>query len=91
MENKRKCALLIHTGGADTQRSFYKLPVIGDSYNGVLKALKECFVPKLYIITEWNKFQQRAQQLGESTAQYAVALRELVMACEFGDLSEEMI
>lgn len=43
-------ALLIPTGGAEAQHMFYMLPVIGDSYDGALKALKECFVPKLYVI-----------------------------------------
>ena len=34
---------------------------------------------------------QRAQMPGESTAQFVVALRDIVVNCEFSDLSDEMI
>uniref|UniRef100_A0A8C7X7T9 Retrotransposon gag domain-containing protein n=1 Tax=Oryzias sinensis TaxID=183150 RepID=A0A8C7X7T9_9TELE len=91
MEDKRKRALLIHTVGAETQRIFYTLPEMGDSYADVLQALKTFFIPKLNTVAERNKFRQRAQRVGESTAQYAGALPELVTTCDFGKLADDMI
>ncbi|XP_024124582.1 uncharacterized protein LOC112144321 [Oryzias melastigma] len=91
MEDKRKRALLIHTVGTEAQRIFYTLPDTGDSYAAALQALKTFFIPKLNTVAERNKFRQRAQRVGESTAQYAAALRELVTTCDFGALADDMI
>lgn len=56
-----KRAFLIHTVDAEAQSIFYTMPVIGDSYDEALKALKEFFVPKLNVVAERNKFLLRAQ------------------------------
>lgn len=91
IEEKRKRALLIHSIGAEAQRIFYMLPVASESYADAVKALKAYFVPKLNVVAERNKFRQRSQKTGESTAEFAAALRELVATCEFGALAEDMM
>ena len=42
------------------------------------------------VLAERNRFCQRAQHGGESTAQYAAALCELIITCEFGLLAEDI-
>lgn len=42
-------------------------------------------------MAERTKFHQRVECVGESTARYAAALRELINTSEFGALTEDMI
>lgn len=91
IEEKRKCALLIHSIGAEAQRIFYTMPVASNSYADAVKALKTYFVLKLNVVAERNKFCQRSQKTGESIAEFAAALHELITTCEFGALAEDMM
>lgn len=88
---KRKRALLIHCLGTEGQRIFYTLTVADDNYETALTALRAFFVQKVNVVAERNKFCQRAQRLSEPIVQYVAALRELLVNCEFGALTDDMI
>lgn len=88
---KRKRALLIHCLGTEGQRIFYTLTVADDKYETALTALRAFFVQKVNVVAERNKFRQRAQRPGESIVQYVAALRELLVNCDFGTLTDDMI
>lgn len=88
---ERKHTVLLHTLSMEGQRLFYMLPDADTLYNSAVEGLKRHFVPKVHVIAERHKFRQRAQRPGETTYQFLAALRELSVACEFGDMEKQML
>ncbi|XP_073346961.1 protein NYNRIN-like [Pagrus major] len=87
----RKRAVLLHALGTEGQRLFYALPDTGDTYASAVEGLKKHFVPKVNVIAECHKFRQRAQRPEETVNEFLAALRQLAVACEFGDMEEPML
>lgn len=55
------------------------------------KAIEDFFIPQVNIVAERYRFRQQSQRPGETTDQFAAALKELVTTCQFGTMEEEMI
>lgn len=91
LPDARKHALLIHCLGTEGQRLFYTLTVADDEYDTALKAIEDFFIPQVNIVAERYRFRHRSQCSGETTDQFAAALKELVTTCQFGTMEEEMI
>lgn len=83
LPDARKHALLIHCLGAEGQRLFYTLTVADDKYDTALKAIEDFFIPQVNVVAERYRFKQRSQRPGETTDQFAAALKELVTTCQF--------
>lgn len=48
-----------------------------------LKAIEDFFIPQVNVVAERYRFRQRSQRPGETTDQFAAALKELVTTCQF--------
>ena len=55
------------------------------------RRLTEFFSPKQNVCAERYRFRSRAQQAGESTAQWVSVLRQLAASCDYGSRTEEFI
>lgn len=87
----RKRVLLIYCLCTEGQRLFYTLTVADDKYDTALKSIENFFIPQVNIVAERYRFRQRSQRPGETTDQFAAALKELVTTCQFRTVKEEMI
>jgi len=88
---ERKRAVLLHALGTEGQRLFYTLPDTGNTYTTAVTALKRYFIPAVNVVAERHKFRQRTQRADETMNQFLAALRELAVACDFGEMEEQML
>lgn len=61
------------------------------TYNELVKALTDHYMPKPLIISERFKFHNRNQKEGETVAAYVVELKKLTIYCEFGAFLNEAL
>ena len=61
------------------------------TYNELVKALTDHYMPKPLIISERFKFHKRNQKEGETVAAYVVELKKLTIYCEFGAFLNEAL
>lgn len=62
-----------------------------DVFDRAIATLEGHFKTTLNVTAARHRFRQRTQAPGETAADYVTALRSLVGACNFGDLTDDMI
>ena len=97
MPNPRVLALFVTYCGQETYEILEKLLVpesitsAGVTYVKCVALLEEHFKPTTFKIFERVKFYKRDQQPGESIADYVINLKQMSMACEFGEFYKEAL
>uniref|UniRef100_A0A672ZE48 Paraneoplastic antigen Ma-like C-terminal domain-containing protein n=1 Tax=Sphaeramia orbicularis TaxID=375764 RepID=A0A672ZE48_9TELE len=91
LADAQKCALLRHCLGQEGQRIFATLTLSDDKYATAVAALKSHFSTGRSRRMHRFEFRRRAQQSGETVAQYVSALCELTRHCDFGALKDGLI
>lgn len=91
--------LLLHVAGQDLQKIFETLsfgtdangaPIV-PNYEQVVAKLNEYFTPKRNVTFERHVFRKAAQSADETTDDYVMRLRQLVLYCEYGDKTDEFL
>ena len=94
-DDDKKRAILISASGPATYkllRSLVGVTRMGtDSYDALVKTLKDHYDPPPSFMLERYKFNCRDRAPEESITQYIAALRALAEHCEFGDALEEYL
>ncbi|KAI3380790.1 hypothetical protein SNEBB_010510, partial [Seison nebaliae] len=62
-----------------------------ESYDEVLKKFNNFFRPKVNVVYERARFNQRKQEHGESASDYIASLHVLTSNCEFGPFRDQLI
>ena len=92
-DDEKKRAILISASGPATYkllRSLVGAARLGtDSYEDLVKTLKDHYDPPPSFMVERYKFNRRERAPDESIAQFVAALRALAEHCQFGDKLEE--
>lgn len=69
----------------------FEKPTQGWTYEELVQAFDRHFKPRVNIIFERFKFNTRVQQPGETAEQFITALHQLVDACDYGLLKDDLI
>ncbi|MEE8327948.1 MAG: hypothetical protein V3R32_04040, partial [Nitrosomonadaceae bacterium] len=88
--DKRRRAILVRNLGDEGRRI---LSTLGEKLTLALVAqgLKDYFEPRVYIRMERFNFHQRAQIPGEPVLDFVTCLRELVIKCNYGNLTDDLV
>ena len=78
-------ALLLHSAGEAVQEIFETLADTGEAKDNdqAVKALNDCFIPKVNSTYQNHLFRSMEQQDGETVAQFVTPLRQVVKDCDY--------
>ena len=95
VDNAKSVPILLSSIGAPTYALlsdlFAQSPQSNKSFAEISEILSSHFEPKHSVIAEHFHFHKREQAVGESIADYDVALRKLTTHCQFGATLEEAL
>lgn len=77
--------------GEKSEEIIIQFPAIPATYEEMLKAFEDHFIPRRNVIFERFQMNSRVQLPGESVENFITALHTLAEHCEYGSLKEEMI
>lgn len=89
----RKVAILLHHMGPEALEVFnsFNVEIEAIQFDALWKKFEEYFIPKKNVSMERHKFFTRKQAPDETISQYATALENLSITCEFGSLREDLV
>ena len=89
-----KISTLIYTMGSQAEqifKSFHLSDADAKSYSKVKEAYQGFFVPRINVIYERARFNQRVQAEGEAMDTFIADLHTLAGKCKYGNLEEQLI
>ena len=84
-------ALLLTCLGVEGNRIFSTLQDTGSDMEDAIQALSDYFMPRVNVVATRYRFRCRRQRVGEPVDSFLSDLRELVVNCEYGSLTESLI
>ncbi|XP_040065888.1 uncharacterized protein LOC120839648 [Ixodes scapularis] len=64
---------------------------VSKSYNVLFEVMKRHYAPKRLVIAERTKFHWRNQEVGESLADFSLAIKKLAQTCAFKDYLDQAL
>lgn len=89
--DEEKIDILLYIMGEESEQVVIQFPQAPKTFNEMLEAFENYFIPRRNVIFERFKFNSRQQLPGESVDSFITSLHSLAEHCEYGALKEDLI